>query len=66
MVHLAAGMWISDCTEELLGFPKGSHDDQVDTMTGGLQLIGEYELILAEYAGQGTVVYDERVSISPF
>lgn len=65
-VHLIAGMWVSDFIEEALGFPTASHDDQVDSAVGGLQLIGEYEAILEQMAGQGTLVYDDRVAISDY
>lgn len=66
-VHLVAGAWVQDFVEEMISFPQATtNDDQVDTAVGGLQMIGEYEAILAELAGQGTVVYEDRVGISEF
>ena len=41
LVCLVNGFWVRDFLRELSGFPKGKHDDQVDTASGGLQIIAE-------------------------
>lgn len=38
-VKLVRGPWNRDFILEALDFPKGSHDDQIDTASGGLQMI---------------------------
>ena len=40
LVYLVRGYWLQDFKRELAGFPGGKHDDQVDTASGGLELIG--------------------------
>jgi predicted phage terminase large subunit-like protein len=36
------GDWIEDYLREMLVFPTGQHDDQVDTTSGGFEMIAEY------------------------
>lgn len=36
------GDWIDDYLAEMRNFPTGKHDDQVDTTSGGLEMIAEY------------------------
>jgi predicted phage terminase large subunit-like protein len=60
-VYLVAGAWVGDFIREASEFPKGAHDDQVDTVTGGLQMIAQGYLPV-----DGLMVFDERVSISEF
>ena len=38
-VYLVRGAWNLEFIREIISFPKGKHDDQVDTATGGLQMI---------------------------
>jgi len=46
-LYLVRGPWISEFLLEALDFPTGRHDDQVDTLSGGLEMASE-ELIFAE------------------
>lgn len=55
--------WLDELEEELIAFPKGGHDDQVDMVSyGGILLAAAYEATLASQVA----VYDDPVSISPF
>jgi predicted phage terminase large subunit-like protein len=38
-VVLIRGEWISGFLDEICAFPQGTHDDQVDTVSGGVQMI---------------------------
>ncbi len=38
-VALVRGPWIPQFLDEVSSFPLGQHDDQVDTVSGGMQLI---------------------------
>ncbi len=40
-VKLVRGKWCLEFTREAMSFPTGKHDDQVDTASGGLQLMAE-------------------------
>jgi phage terminase large subunit-like protein len=40
-VFLVRGEWIPVFLQEILEFPKGKHDDQVDTASGGLEAIAK-------------------------
>lgn len=48
-VKLVRGPWNLDFIREATSFPKGRHDDDVDTVSGGVQMI-------AEDGGQKTVI----------
>lgn len=61
-VKLVRGPWIHDFIEEALGFPKGEHDDQVDMISGAMQMIREFAELESE---EQYFVFDERVHISP-
>ena len=39
-VALVQGGWIGAFLDEVCAFPLGAHDDQVDTISGGVQLLG--------------------------
>jgi len=41
--HRAEAPWIADFEEELVLFPAGEHDDQVDALAYGVLLVSEYE-----------------------
>lgn len=41
-VHLVRGAWVQSFMNEVLSFPRGKHDDQVDTFSGGLQMVARY------------------------
>jgi predicted phage terminase large subunit-like protein len=43
-VFLVRGPWTQKFINECLGFPSGRHDDQVDTASGGLQMIARKAL----------------------
>jgi len=59
LVHLVNGPWVHDFLNEVCDFPQGAHDDQVDAVSGAVQ-------ILAGLQEQETiVVYEEPVHISP-
>ena len=38
-VHLVNGPWVPDFLNEVCDFPQGSHDDQVDAVSGAVQLL---------------------------
>ena len=38
-VRLIRGSWISDFLDEVTSFPHAGHDDMVDSVSGGLQMI---------------------------
>jgi predicted phage terminase large subunit-like protein len=40
-LKLVAGPWINSLLDELISFPHGKHDDQVDTLSGGLQMLSK-------------------------
>lgn len=40
-VALVRGNWVSAFLDEVVQFPSGEHDDQVDTVSGGLSLLHE-------------------------
>jgi predicted phage terminase large subunit-like protein len=41
-VKLVRGEWISDFLDEATVFPHGEHDDQVDAVSGAVQMITEH------------------------
>ena len=54
-VYIVRGAWNLEFMREVIGFPKGKHDDQVDTATGVLQMIsdshqGSGKLEMVQYA----------------
>ena len=38
-VHLVAGPWVRDFVNEACDFPQGSHDDQVDAVSGAVSML---------------------------
>ena len=52
LVRLVRGAWNQAFIAEALSFPRGAHDDQIDTVSGGLQMI-------SDDAGDGAVVVTE-------
>jgi predicted phage terminase large subunit-like protein len=42
-VKLIRGNWLSDFLDEVTSFPAGVHDDQVDAVSGAVQMITEYK-----------------------
>jgi len=40
-VKLVRGAWNLDFIREATSFPKGRHDDDVDTVSGGVQMIAD-------------------------
>lgn len=61
-VRLVRGAWNAAFISEALVFPNGKHDDQVDTASGGLQLIAEVE----NYQPEEIVVYQSDYHISDY
>lgn len=59
--HPVYADWLDEWEAELISFPNAAHDDQVDTAGHMARLLAQWE------AGpnEETVVYEERVSISP-
>ena len=53
---------MDECEDQLLTFPRGTHDDLVDAVVYGImRLVG-----LADVMGETeTIVMDDRVEISP-
>ena len=45
-VKLVRGEWISDFIDEATAFPNGSHDDQIDAVSGAFQMITKLRRIL--------------------
>lgn len=46
-IKLVQGSWINEFLNEVCAFPNGTHDDQVDTVSGGVQMIAAPRRILA-------------------
>jgi predicted phage terminase large subunit-like protein len=42
-VKLVGGPWVKDWLDECTVFPHGAHDDQVDAVSGAVQMIGEHK-----------------------
>lgn len=42
-VKMVEGSWIKDWLDEATVFPHGAHDDQVDAVSGAVQMIGEFK-----------------------
>ena len=40
-VKLVRGNWIGDFIDEATSFPHGAHDDQVDSVSGAVQMISQ-------------------------
>ena len=38
-VALVSGSWVNVFLDEVCAFPLGAHDDQVDTISGGVQML---------------------------
>ena len=52
-VKLVAGPWVEPFLAEVLTFPYGAHDDQVDTVSGGVQLLARHAgVVLPDVLGQ--------------
>lgn len=61
-VYLVAGAWNDGFIDELCTIPNGKYRDQADAASGAFNRL--IEILHAQ--DEGTVVYDEPVSISPF
>lgn len=61
-LYLVQGDWNKDFIEELCAIPTGRYRDQADAAAGAFNRL--VEIINAQ--PEGTLVYDEAVSISPF
>jgi predicted phage terminase large subunit-like protein len=60
-VKLVRGGWIRDAIEELVFFPRGQHDDQVDCISGALQMISSHGWFDAPWvAVSGGEIVSER------
>lgn len=44
-VKLVRGAWVSLFLDEVCAFPQGTHDDQVDTVSGGVQMIASKSFV---------------------
>ena len=54
--------WLEDFEDELVAFPKGANDDQVDTLSyGGISLAD----VLTKVEGEDVIVAESEVYISP-
>lgn len=42
-VKLVEGPWVKNWLDECTVFPHGAHDDQVDAVSGAVQMIGEHK-----------------------
>jgi predicted phage terminase large subunit-like protein len=42
-VKLVDGAWVKEWLDEATVFPHGAHDDQVDAVSGAVQMIGEHK-----------------------
>lgn len=40
-VKLVKGEWVNAFLDEVCSFPQGTHDDQVDTVSGGVQMVAQ-------------------------
>jgi len=40
-LHLVRGHWNQEFVAELLAFPQGQHDDQVDAVSGAVQMLAD-------------------------
>ena len=60
--HLSGALWLGEWEEELISFPKGANDDQVDTASTAAVMLAE---IINSTQNSGTIVHEESVSISP-
>ncbi|HNV39507.1 MAG TPA: hypothetical protein PKJ46_10135, partial [Methanoculleus sp.] len=62
--RMVRGEWIRTFLQELEYFPDGTHDDQVDALSGAHASL--VELLKALRSPEGEVVtYSDEVSISP-
>ncbi len=55
LVYLRAGGWNRDFIEEALAFPRGAHDDQVDAVSGAVQMLAQRAQIALGTGWQQTV-----------
>ncbi|KAA3644547.1 MAG: hypothetical protein DWQ07_14100 [Chloroflexi bacterium] len=62
-VFLVRGPWTIEFEDAAVVFPHGEHDDEIDTITGGMQMIREW--VELEGVEEGVLVHDEPVNISP-
>ncbi len=44
-IFLVRGPWMQSFLLEAMDFPTGRHDDQVDTLSGGLAMAEEYQVL---------------------
>lgn len=45
-VRLVEGSWVAGFLDEICAFPQGSHDDQVDTVSGGNQMLSGRQIMM--------------------
>lgn len=75
-VKLVKGAWVAEFIEEASDFKSDGtalHDDQIDTVTGGIQTFRLLEMMgvldqngqVIEQDADDLIIYDERVRISP-
>lgn len=55
-VRLVRGPWVESFLKELCTFPMGAHDDQVDTASGGLRMLGTVRRVGDISAALGSMV----------
>lgn len=60
--HMQGAHWLGDWEDELTAFPKGQHDDQVDTASYAAILLAE---VMSSWQGSAVAVLDDPVLISP-
>jgi predicted phage terminase large subunit-like protein len=58
MVRVLRRSWTTPYLEEMLTFPLGEHDDQVDATSGAWAMIGQYD-----YGVQGQMTYAEQLTV---
>jgi len=55
-VALVSGQWINAFLDEICDFPNGAHDDQVDAVSGAVQMLGYGSVTLHEIVHVGDTV----------
>jgi hypothetical protein len=65
-VKLVRGPWNLDFIREATSFPKGRHDDDVDTVSGGVQMIAEDGGDQKTASAEAIVVSQEELFSSEF
>ena len=61
--HKRGAGWLGDLEDELLSFPMGMHDDQVDTVSYAAILLAD---VIQRTQFETIIEYDADVHISPF